>query len=296
VTVDVPDFMGEAQQFLNVYLGVTTQIAALIATGNPAGNPGGVPLLVLNNLLDRQINKTILHGGNYTSPGLTINQPSYDFVLSLTYPAGTTRPWLMVQFFWTDSAMGTGFLTEETWFVTGGSQGICQYSGRGLTKGDNLQVIITNLDTAQTVTYTYAITQHSRIVARDDIRATVFNSPGTSLVAAPNDLSANILAECEAVALGAGANTTFYMPLYAGRARLMVPEQAVSRVIVRAAAATFDPNFTMPTDTMFDSGQIAANAGFSAAITLPRMVCALQVFNSSGAAANIFASVVAEEY
>lgn len=296
MTVDVPDFMPESQQFLNLYLGVTTQIAALIATGNPAGNPGGVPLLALNNLLDKQLGKTIPHGTNYTSPNLPINQPAYDFALQVTYPAGTTNAFLMVQFVWTDSAIGTGFLTTETWFMVGGSQGLIQYSGRGLTKGDTLQVIITNLDTAQTATITYGITQHSRVLPRDDIRTTIFNNPGAAFTAAPSDLPSSVIAMAQAVSLAANSSFTWYLPLFAGLAQLLVPEQVASRVILNAPAALIDPNATIVQNVLLDTGAIAANAGFNAMVVLPRQVCTLRLFNASAAAATVSATVIAQEY
>jgi hypothetical protein len=295
VTVDVPDFMPQSQQFLNLYLGVTTQIAALIATGNPQGNPGGVPLLALNNLLDRQVNAAIAHGAQYQSPPLQVNQPSYDFALSLTFPAGTTAPWLMVVLEWTDSAMNIGFLTKETWFLPGGNSGICEYAGRGITKGDSLTVTVANLDTAQAATFTYAITQHSRIVPRDDIRSTVFNSPN-GFTAVSSDLTANILL-MDNENIPNGTNITRIMPLYAGRARItndMIPQ--ASRIIVGGAAASVDPNTVITSGILWDSGAIAANGSVNEVITLPRMPCTARIFNNGTAAASFQTTVIAEEY
>lgn len=296
MTVDVPDWMPESQQFLNLYLGVTTQIAALIASGNPAGNPGGVPLLALNNKLDAQQSKALTPGGSYVSPLLSINQPSYDFEIDFSFPAGTTQPWFEVQLGWSDSVLNSAALSTERWFMTGGSRGLSTYAGRGLTKGDTLQVTVTNLDTVKTTTFNYGISQHSRLVQRDDIRSVAFAAPGDTLVKAPSDPQDNVLAMAQAVALGIGGNAVFWMPLFAGKAQLSVPEQPACRIVINAGAATFDPVLSANYNTIYDSGAIAANAAFNAGITMPRQVCSLEILNSSGAVNTFDASVIMQDY
>lgn len=296
MTVDVPDFMPESQQFLNLYLGVTTQIAALIASGNPAGNPGGVPLLALNNLLDKQTSKVLTPGTSYASPVVSINQPSYDFELNLSFPAGTTQPYLQVLLGWNDSTIPSGALSTERWFLSGSSRGNTSYGGRGLTKGDSLQVTVTNLDTVKSVTFSYGISQHSRLVQRDDIRTIAFAPPGDVLVAAPADIQNLILGNMEAVALANAANAQFSLPLYAGKALLTAPEQPAGRLLIRDPSVSFDPLNVMPTDILFDSGAIAANAGFAALVTLPRAPCAVEIINNSGAVNNFFAVLLAQDY
>lgn len=296
MTVDVPDWMPESQQFLNLYLGVTTQIAALIASGNPAGNPGGVPLLALNNVLDKQTSKVLTPGASYASPVLSINQPSYDFALTLSFPAGTTQPWIEVVLAWNDSTIPAGALSTERWFLTGSSRGSSTYGGRGLTKGDSLQVVVTNLDTVKSVTFSYGISQHSRLVQRDDIRTIAFAPPGDALVAAPADIPNLVLGIMEAVALANAGNAQFYLPLYAGKVLVAVQEQPACRIVIRHPVASFDPVNVLPTDIIFDSGAIAANAAFSAVVTLPRSQCVVEIINNSGAVNNFFASVIAQDY
>lgn len=295
MTVDQPDWMPDAQSMVAEWLGVTTQIAGLIATGDANGTPGGVPLLTLNNVLDKQNNVTLTHGQSYSSPNLVINQPSYDFVLEISYSAVTTQPWALVTLSWQDTAIGVANFQFETWMCIGGNNGVNIYGGRGLSKGSQLDVTIQNLDPAQSMLFSYGIAQHSRIVARDDIRSVAYNTPGI-LGGVSCDPGRLVLANWTPN-VAAGGNANAILPLFAGKAEVYMPEAlTASRMVLRDAAADADPSMTITQDIFYDTGAIAVNGVVHDVVTLPRSNVRAELLNTGGAASNINLIVNALEY
>ena len=277
-----------------------TAAGALIGTpGNTVAkevSTTGVPLLNKKNLLDSQSNNALAHGTSYLSPTLTITQPSYDFSLQVSVPAGTTKPWLQVSLSWSDSAIGVPTIVEETWYLSCGSAGLQSFGGHGITKGDRLSVQIINLDTAQTMTFTYGISQNSRIVTRDDIRQIAYNTTN-GFSPCPNDITSNVLAMWTPT-VTAGTPLAVLMPLYSGKAKLVVqPEPQPPRLVITApaevAAGAFGP---ITNSSLFDTGTIPASTVFNGEIALPKSPCLLTLTNTGSGSQAYQVGVIIEEY
>lgn len=295
MTIDFPDWMPASQEMLSAWLGVTTEIAGLIATGDANGAPGGVPLLTLNNVLDKQANYVITPLAPYDPAAFQINQPSYDIVVELQIAAGATIPWLILELAWTDTSLGIAVVTAETWVLPVTAGGVNVFSGRGITKGSSLSVQMTNLDPAENVTMSYGVTQHSRIVNRDDIRSLGFNG-ATGFNAAPSDMTTGVVTMWQPTIAG-GANTTVLLPLFAGKVQFSLQEAAqASRFLIRAPGESVAGGANLASAALLDTGPIAANTPYTATVTLPKTACSLELLNTGGAGNTFALSGVIEEY
>lgn len=295
MTIDFPDWMPVSQEMLSAWLGVTTEIAGLIATGDANGAPGGVPLLTLNNVLDHQSNYVITPVQPYDPAAFQINQPSYDIVVELEIAAGATIPWLILEMAWTDTSLGIAVVTAETWVLPVTAGGVNVFSGRGITKGSSLSVQMTNLDPAENVTMSYGVTQHSRIVNRDDIRSLGFNG-ATGFSTAPSDMTTGVVTMWQPTIAG-GANATVLLPLFAGKVQFSLQEAAqASRFLIRAPGESVAGGANLASAALLDTGPIAANTPYTATVTLPKTACSLELLNTGGAGTTFALSGVIEEY
>lgn len=159
-----------SQDMLHANIGVTSEIAALLATGSPTGKLGGIPLLRFTSQLGTAASQTI--PGLNSVPLITfqnINQPSYEctFIASLPAASGTI-PFVQLTFQWNDAL--TGLVNDtETFVITAGNgpaNAITTYLS-GPVRGDELSVQAFNLDPAQTVTITWVINGVSHVFERD---------------------------------------------------------------------------------------------------------------------------------
>lgn len=128
----------------------------------------GVPLLGAPANLVTDLLRTIPGGGNEQYTDLPVTQTGYAGQLTITYPVAATNPFCEVQLIWGDSASATVIATE-TYYVAGGLVGApMQTLAGGIAKADQLTVIVTNLDLAQTATVSIVLDQDS--VTRPDDR------------------------------------------------------------------------------------------------------------------------------
>lgn len=161
MTADFPDWMPPAQQMLEAYFGVTQQIAALIATGDPNGAPGGVPLLAQPEKLYSTTNNLNVPAGATHQPlpddAATDYQPmaaylSYELNLQATSNAASAAPFLTIQLNWLADASATTLLYSETWVCPVNSAGTRQITATGPVRGAYLEVLYSNNDGTNAMT------------------------------------------------------------------------------------------------------------------------------------------------
>lgn len=170
MTADLPDWMSPAQSMLQTYFGLSTQIAALIATGNPFGAPGGVPLLAapvtiynapatlaagaVNEIIDDVNGQTVHNMEAFLS---------YEIAISQACDATADSPFILYQFSWYADAAATILVYQESWSLPGASNRAIEYIGSGPVRGAYLVITQTNFSSVhnQYVT-TFAVLGNAR--------------------------------------------------------------------------------------------------------------------------------------
>lgn len=202
--------------------GVTTEIAALLATGVAGGTPGGIPLLSFKNVLASSVIAINLPAN--TSTGLVtakgFNQPSYEFAFSLN---SAVNPAIGYQFqlTWLDSTTNEIVATESYWVFPGSGAGINSHYvlGRGPTKADQLSISIFNPSgtTAGSLAF-YVIMQNSRVYTGDLWRSISANTGPPAFngfTVAPHFIdSGDVCGISQSVP--ANTTNTILLPLYTG--------------------------------------------------------------------------------
>lgn len=190
----------------------------------PAAHAGqiaqqGVPLLTASKLLANDTITALAHGASFGTPGLTVSQPGYEIIVNPKFAAGTTNPFVEVQLQWVD--IGTGIqMASDSFFIPGSTQpsGLAVF-GRGPTKGNQLFVTVTNLDTVNPVTLGLTVLQNSRVPQTDVWRfqnSSVNNMtvPGFTLPSLPDDESC--LGTITGATIAASASSSWLMGIGAG--------------------------------------------------------------------------------
>lgn len=149
----------------------------------------GVPLL-------RQTITLGSGSGVALSPGLgatllnrvTINQPSFEGLFSLSQAAGAgSNPFAVMFFNWFDSASGLNVASRSYVLSSGnGPANQLQYYVSGPCFGDQLSVSITNLESLTNQSLTYAINSTSHLHARDTIYQPVYAQTAPITFSSPN--------------------------------------------------------------------------------------------------------------
>jgi hypothetical protein len=284
----------------NGYLAGTTAGALVGTPGSTVAgeiSTTGVPLLVSPGLLNKATNSVITHGAQLNTGNLAFNQPAYDIVIEAEIAAGSTESWLMVTLEWVDSNTSFDVFTE-VFILAVTSNGANVVGGRGQTKGDLLNVVFQNLDTAESITLSYSIVQHSRISPFTDWRQQGFNGiSAPALLTPPYDASSNILFSVS-VSVGGASNTSYIVPLFTGNVFWTVGEVAASsaRIALRIPAEPASGSGIFANNTIFDSGGLAANAAFTQMVAMPRQNCQLEILNTNAAAQTITVACLIADY
>lgn len=178
----------------------------------------GVPLTHLKTLIDRKSGLVIPGGSNVILPSNTtfynFTQIAYEIALQLVTSASTATR-VGIQLLWSDSVSGlTTEIENISCYAASGTTGH-SVIGRGPTRGDELEVLISAPD--NTITVNLVILQSSRIWARSHWRTTIAGLtpvfPGfTSSIMDPD---AGWLASVNTAVAASGAPATL-MPLYTG--------------------------------------------------------------------------------
>jgi hypothetical protein len=252
----------------------------------------GVPLLNLSTPITSN-NSLVIPGGG-TAPGVgqvAIPQPAYDCFFQVEIAAGATIPWLAVEFTWIDAATLSP-ISNETFYLGATNNGVNVYGGRGQTKGDLFSFQMVNLDPSKAITVSYAILQNSRIPPRTEWTTQAFNGITGLTNAAYDPTSGQILQFSQSITNG--NSVALSVPLYTGKMKVSMLETGQSgRILFRNQAVN---NLLGSLPGFFDSGPIAASAGFVGDVSMPNASCRMDVFNTGNAAATFAVSLVAEEY
>lgn len=226
---------------------------------------------------------------NFTFP---IAKPGYIVQFGVTYAAAAVNPMIQVVMSWQDSATNTE-IAREVWYMNGNTTVLNTY-GKGPTKGNQLVVTITNMDTAgsgSVASVSFSLEETTQHIQRDDWRS---GPLGTISVNQPNALFINSTNDPFALLPGwivhayAGAETDYFLlPLYCGQA-IIQATQGVNQTIAAVRMFAWDPSIN---NTDFRSCPIIFSQQPTAAnvyagpftVNMPRCPCILQV--TAGAAA-----------
>lgn len=271
--------------------GTTTEIAALIATGNPAGSPGGVPLLDGATLLTNQTLSNITAGTSQNTGLLPLAGIGYKTRIDLQdHASAVATAFVKIQFDWQDSGTGIILLTES-WVVVPGPNGTPHIlKGRGPAGADQLRVTAFNDATSgDAVDMTIRIWESSTVFTRSDLRTDVLQSAGFQLPSVGMDQ--DILASTSPGALASGGTWTRVLPLYAGQVNLfgLTSSGAADGEFQVTGVGT---KFGFTSDQfLFDQFTTAKGVLFQT-LSLARFQCVVNATNHNAAAFSLSATVV----
>lgn len=179
----------------------------------------GVPLLTASSVITGPGTFAIAGGGSKTYAVSNLAQIGYEALVTASFPAAATVPFIEVSLAWRDSVTNAR-MWSDSFIVPGAtSPAFWVTRGRGQSKADQLIVTVTNLDPAQTVTYNLTVFQNSRIPPTD-IWQWDNNSdngsaiPGFSLPKLPDDES--VLGILDGVTIAASQQNTYLFGMWDG--------------------------------------------------------------------------------
>lgn len=279
--------------------GVTTAVGTLHAAGHTIANElstTGVPLLRNPTNAGNASALTVAGAGIATLLGsASILQPSFELAIQLKMPAAAgTLPFAELVFTWFDSASGLA-LGFDTYVLPCGNNVFVNGFLTGPMYGDTLQLQLTNLDPATTLTYNWTFTQTSHIY--DRVRFIESNTAGVNGFTRPDVFpSAGVLGATNPGALAPGAPIFRLCSTWGGKARLAVDNIGQANA---ASIILVDPTgiFSTAVDGFYFGLAIAAGGVTSAEVSLPNGPLLMELINNGGAGnINISATLSREEY
>lgn len=269
------------------------EVAALIASGSSTGTPGGSPLLHGKNVLMNFTggNTFTLGPGASSFPFTTLTRPGYTIAIMATTPAGTAIPFVQIQTFWKDSTSGGTQVADEFWFIPAVTSGAGSYwhYGKGPTKGDQLTVGITNLDTVQTMTIQLLLIENTQYIARDDWRGMGGGSVNYNQGASPGGSLSTLCLISDRETINAGVDKVYLMPLYAGEVVLQFATSS-GTMVVNVGVPVQLPGFSNPV-----IWQDATTSDVTVYMVLPRAPCYIEFHNTGASNLGITCIMVAHE-
>lgn len=288
-----------SKDMLHANTGVTTEIAALLATGSPSGTPGGVPLLHGYQLVANNSTWTAAASGSFFSPVNTLAGPAYQFAIRVTISsAAASVPFPRVVLSFLTAASSGVKVDEVDFYVPATSAGSYWIYGAGPAPTPFVQVQIQNLDNTFTLSGQYLLGTSTLQRARHDWRSLPGGTvPGYNLPPVFNG-NALLLGASPGVGTSVPANgqVSYLLPLYAGQA-------------IFNAQLNITPNPAALYQVLMPTGVLSANNVFvfelgttatfltSEPFALPRCPCILQITNNNGVSAIVYNwGLVALEY
>jgi hypothetical protein len=273
--------------------GVTTEIAALVASGQFNGTPGGVPLLRRAVLLGSAAGLNLPANANTVILANTsVPQPSYEAGFSLNLPAGAgTVPFANINFFWIDPASGN--VLDNEWFNipagNGAANPITTYVS-GPARAGTLQIQVNNMDPAQAMTLTWSIYHTGQVFTRDRLLQPFYAAAAAPIgFTNPAGIPAAGLLAAMAPVLGPLATTSRLVAAWNGITKLGIDNSAQAnavKVSLQDPANTFS---SLAGTTLFTQ-VVAAAATSYFEITFPNGPLLLSERNQ-GASGNISPTV-----
>jgi hypothetical protein len=286
--------IANAQQMLDANQGVTTELAALIASGNPSGSPGGVPLIIGATPLLQQAGVVNLGPGVTDTLGpFTVGQIAYEtyFEAQETVQGpigsgGTPGAVITITLSWRDSATGLQLGLEAYNVVPAAPSSVQPHivHGRGPSRGDQLTVTITNNDSVN-VAVLATVLETSRVFS-----AAQWQTSQPSGVTFTGFTTPNYYPATKTIADTQPNNTAVrILPLYTGQAKILVVAGVGSlNVIIN----TLDPA-APALGQIYESGPLAANSRNYADIVFGNSQCTLSLVNTDVVKATVGAEIIA---
>lgn len=237
--------------------------------------------------------QVIAASGVFTSPLIPITKPGYWMHFASLMAANAANPFILIQVAWIDTLTGVTFISEKWVGPAGTLAGIGTF-GRGQVKANQVQLIITNLDAAQSVTVTPIVIETSHSPARDDWRSQM-NANWTTTVAHTFDAKGSFLTNAlhQQVTSIPATTTQFYqLPLYAGQVMINEVDAGAANLII-GIVPTQQIDTANGTPDLIDF--TGAAAGVNRICTLPRQPCQVRVQNTNAAAVTLNIAVIITE-
>jgi hypothetical protein len=243
----------------------------------------GIFQVVKESVVTMQASQPIAASTTITLGPWSVTQSGYE--IAFEFQAGSTSaamPFVSVDMQWSSSVTGQR-VARERWFPSQGSGSEQFFYGTGPTKGDTLQIQITNQSTTGLTMGFFNLTQSSRTYARDDWRQdTQATVPG--FTSGTYEQAGGILMST-APTVGATSSTKRIMPLYSGLIGIsFVPPSGIAspgaRFVVNneGAANTSSALAALTVAQTNDSVNSQIDQ-----IYLPRAICSVTIFNDSSA-------------
>lgn len=289
-----------SKDMLHANTGVTTEIAAMIATGSSAGSPGGAPILRKTDSLNFGSSATLTPGlGVILVNNVAVNQPGYEMLLNLWTNSGTqpTTPFATVIVNWFDAS--SGFSIEADIFVIACGQNsansLLAYLS-GPCKGDILNVQIINLDGAQNMQLSYAINANSHIYTWNRILQPTYASLAPNGFTNPNGTPAAGLLGIAGPSIAAGAISTRLLATWNGKAKLNFDAAGQSNTYLVTLQDPASLYSGTASGNFFVFNSSPAGSSFYGDVQMPNGPVLLTVKNTGAAAGAPTVSVFKEEY
>lgn len=287
----------------------TNQFLSGASVGALTANPGGTvagdisktgaPLLNLKGALANNAGTLISGNSSVTLGPFAISQISYEFLLSITTAAVTATP-LLIEVFWTDTTSGLS-AGYQAFTVFAATIAVAhQVTGRGPSIADRVSVKISTL-TANSATVAYSLLQSSRPFFKDIWQTSNFIQPAfptfPGFTAAGTFEGSKVLANA-ASSIAAGGNLSFLLPLYDGN--VFWNGRTTSATVGDGEWRLNDPSgilgFILDLATSGQAGFTQSGGGASSRATaLPRLQCAVQMFNHNAAAQTLSFNMIAAQ-
>jgi hypothetical protein len=272
--------------------GVTTEIAALIATGSPAGTPGGVPLLT-NSQVVANAAAIAFSTGTQTFGPYAIDQPGYDVAIDVTSTI-VGLAGISVTMQWNDSVSGALMATEE-WDLLPGPLSANVVIGKGPTKGNQLTIrMVLTAGGPATIAGNMTVLQNSRVYTRDDWRMIATNAATGGFVTASPNIYAGLLGSAHPN-LATGAADTYVLPLFAGRVELYVATTSNTDDAFLTVQNVANPP---PSPQMLSLSTVVGQTGGNPQIViLPKAQCTVTIRNENAGNQTVtWACVLLDDY
>lgn len=268
------------------------EVASQIANGNNTGVAGGTPLLHGVRLVYQNTAIAIPALGNFSTGNITFTRPGYLLRITvLMSGASGSMPSIKCDLSWRVNAQGGAFTAEEFWYVAGGGSQSRRTNGKGPTKGDTLQVSLTNGDAGNSATVQLQIWETTQHIARDDWRGD--NAAASQFAGgAANDIAGNVVAQ-ESLSINANTTVNRNFPLYAGQVNIWINQNTAAGSNVQIIPfGDFNTGPALPLANLDWTQAPHSLIG----VILPRCWCQLSALNNGGSVATLQYSVIALEY
>lgn len=226
--------------------------------------------------------RVINPSGQYSTGLFSMTKPGYVIWMTAIMAANAANPFCQVDLTWRDSVSGN-LLGQEEWVIPAGTPLALRTNGRGQAKGDQLNVLFTNLDAAQSVTIHLAVYETTFAAARDDLRSDMnanWTTTAAGITAAPCARLSNTLFQGNPT-IPASSFKSFQMGLYAGQVNAFEQDGGASPCKV-----TIQPTQLLETaSAAVPVVEFAGSAvGVGVNVPLPRQPCLVVISNPNAAA------------